>query len=82
MPKMKDMLVYSKNDHTKVSVFRVYYAPLSSTLSAADGPSQYITRITHLIDTSDVDSSSSITFLVLVYTVSEATSIKAEDPYV
>lgn len=81
LPKtMKDMLddliIYNKNDHTNLPVFGIYYVGLSLALLAADRPSTYITRITHLKDhhiASDVAffGSAILPLLVLIWQVKQ-----------
>lgn len=81
LPKaMKDMLdnliIYNKNDHTNLAVFGIQYAGLSLSLLAADRPSTYITRITHIKDyhiASDVSffGSTILPLLVLIWQVKQ-----------
>jgi hypothetical protein len=73
---LDDLIIYNKNDHTNIIVFGFYYAGLSLTLLAADRPSTYITRITHLKDhhiASDVAffGSTILPLLVLIWQVKQ-----------
>lgn len=70
------LIIYSKSDYTNLTVFGVDYAGLSLTLSAADRPSTYITKITRLEDhsiASDVAffGSTILPLLVLIWQVKQ-----------